>query len=199
MLPGCCRLAFQDGQCWATLQQIQDEWIYFCLRLSVSYGCVVLTGLGRKSTEIMATTSKAFSLFHCLSLLAEAALIAEQGFSSRGLTSRAARSWSLIPWFVTLEQQGWGEEGTHIRQLLHWGWQRGLRAQDIDPVLSSIFYWMSAVDISQNLSLDLSLSLTGDDQVLWDIWKAENAKTFWSISLLNIGLDKHLWILLLFR
>lgn len=83
----------------------------FLLHLSVSSCCVVLTGLGRKSTEIMAAICKGFSLFHCLSLLAEAALIAEQGFSSRGLTSRAACSWSLIPWFVTLEQQGQGRRG----------------------------------------------------------------------------------------
>lgn len=143
-----------------------DEGIYFCLHLSVSYCCVVLTGLGRKSTEIMAAICKGFSLFHCLSLLAEAALIAEQGFSSRGLTGRAACSWSLIPWLVTLEQQGQEREGTHIRQLLQWAWQSGLRAQDIDLVLSSISYWMSAVDISQNLSLDLSLSHNGNDQVL---------------------------------
>lgn len=91
---------------------------------------------------------------------------------------------------------GTGEKREHIRQ---WGWQSGLRVQDIDPVLSSIFCWMSAVDISQNLSLDLSLSCNGDDQVFWDVWKTENAKTFCSISLLNIGLDKHLWISLLFR
>lgn len=159
----------------------------------------MLIGLGRKSTEIMTAICKGFSLFHCLSLLAEAALIAEQGFSSRGLTGRAACSWSLIPWLVTLEQQGQGREGTHIRQLLQWAWQSGLRAQDIDLVLSSISYCMSAVDISQNLSLDLSLFHNGNDQVLWDIWKTESTKTFCSISLLNIGLDKHLWILLLFR
>jgi len=60
--------------------------------LSVSYHYVVLTGLGRKPAEIMTAIWKGFSLFHFLSLVAEAALIAEQGYSSEGLTSRAAFS-----------------------------------------------------------------------------------------------------------
>lgn len=159
----------------------------------------MLTGLGRKSTEIMAAICKGFSLFHCLSLLAEAALIAEQGFSSRGLTSRAACSWSLIPWFVTLEQQGQGRRGNTYPTVVvvrMAEWPEGSR-----PRSCSQLYFVLDVSCGHltNLSLDLSLSHNGNDQVLWDMWKTENAKTFCSISLLNIGLDKHLWILLLFR
>lgn len=115
----------------------------------------------------MAAISKGF-LFHFLSLLAEAALTAEQGFSSGGLTSRAVCSWSLIPWLTTLEQQDRREE-EYIQQLLQWGWQSSLGVWDVDPLLSSICCRMSAADISQNLSLDLSLFHNGDNQVLGGI------------------------------
>lgn len=192
---GCCRLAF----CCNPAAKV--GWVH--LHLSTSLHVLFLCGAHGFEKKVCRDNDcnlEGLSLFPFPSQLAEVALITEQDFSSGVLTSRAACSRSLIPCFLTLEQQGQGRRGNTTDSCCSVDGKvaSGFRTQILS---SDLFYagcqlWTSHKTFPWTW---VSLSLNGDDQLLWDIWKTRNVRNSCSISLLNIGLDKHLWILLLFR
>lgn len=156
---------FQDRHSWATI-----GWVN--LLLSASLSILLPHGAHRVGKKVCRDNGCNLEglLFVSLSKLAcWGGTNCRTRLQLRGPHKQSRLLLKLNSLIHDLGTAGTGEKREHIRQLLQWGWQSGLRVQDIDPVLSSIFCWVSAVDISQNFSLDLSLSRNGDDQVLWDI------------------------------